>query len=142
MGARSALMSMMNCHGEIRMITDPLQLFKKACPIPQASLELLNHTVEGRLFNGATLISPCILNLNSSQCQEARSKYLDESEQCLLDHTNPSDISPVLPPHSCKLGSVPNYFIDVRVAKDVQAGFAFAKEHNVFLVVKNNGRCG
>ncbi|ESK89354.1 isoamyl alcohol oxidase [Moniliophthora roreri MCA 2997] len=131
-----------------------------ASAIPQASLELLNRTVEGRLFSGATLMSPCILNLNSSQCQEASSKYLDEifrasvpggyvntqwetcqasGEQCLLDYTNTSDISPVLSPHGCKLGSVPNHFIDVRVAKDVQAGFAFAKEHNVPLVVKNSG---
>lgn len=32
-------------------------------------------------------------------------------EQCLLDYTNTSNRSPILPPRKCLLGSVSNYFV-------------------------------
>ena len=42
-------------------------------------------------------------------------------------------------PATCYQGSIPDYYIDVRKVQDIQAGFRFAEEHNIPLVIKNTG---
>ncbi|PKY02580.1 isoamyl alcohol oxidase [Aspergillus campestris IBT 28561] len=48
------------------------------------------------------------------------------------DTTNPL-------PGTCYQGSVPDYYIDVRSVRDIQAGLEFAEEHRIPLVIKNTG---
>lgn len=72
------------------------------------------------------------VNTNWEACQATGSS-------CLLDYRDPTDITPVLPPNQCSLGSVPNYYIDVRTHEDVAAAFEFSKKTKVPLVIKNTG---
>ena len=44
------------------------------------------------------------VNTNWEACQATGSS-------CLLDYRDPTDITPVLPPNKCSLGSVPNYYV-------------------------------
>lgn len=39
----------------------------------------------------------------------------------------------------CELGNFPSYVINVTGVADVQAGLAFAKQHNVRIIIKNTG---
>ncbi|KDQ50517.1 hypothetical protein JAAARDRAFT_199917 [Jaapia argillacea MUCL 33604] len=127
----------------------------------QAQWQALYDAVEGRLY-GATPFAQACFNggFNSSACQNIQTNYLNETtrfdsfggyintqwetcqttgQRCLLDYINPSNPTPALPPNQCSLGSVPNYYVDVRKAEDVAAAFNFSKESKVPLVIKNTG---
>ncbi|KAG6872370.1 hypothetical protein C0995_010289 [Termitomyces sp. Mi166 len=122
----------------------------------------LNSTVGGRLFEGTPFAQPCYTKgFNSPECLAVRSSYLDEvartnvpgayiqtqwetcqtveDDQSLLDSTNPNAREPALPPRQCRLGSVPEHFIDIQSAEDVAAAFQFVKRTKVPLVIKNTG---
>ncbi|KAJ8613319.1 hypothetical protein MRB53_037006 [Persea americana] len=124
----------------------------------------LNASVGGKLHAGYPVAKPCYLAYNGSSasfnlgaCSAAESNktnglYLASTfggyeianwatcqatdQKCVLNNQGP-DIVPVLA--NCYQGSVPNYYIDVRSVSDVQAGFAFAKQHSLPLVIKNTG---
>lgn len=40
---------------------------------------------------------------------------------------------------TCSLGNIPDYYVDVRGASDVQAALRFAREKKIPVVVKNSG---
>ncbi|GLB33561.1 putative oxygen-dependent FAD-linked oxidoreductase family protein [Lyophyllum shimeji] len=123
--------------------------------------DALNQAVQGRLFQGVPFARPCFAEgFNSTDCLAVRSSYVDEvarsnvasayiqtqwetcqttAEGCLLSWTNPNDMSPTLPPNQCLLGSVPQYFIDVRNAQDVAEAFNFSRTTKMPLVIKNTG---
>ncbi|KAJ6545042.1 FAD-binding domain-containing protein [Mycena vulgaris] len=127
----------------------------------------LSVHVEGRLLEGAPFSSPCFSNLdglashpNLTACDAVRAGYDDElvrsnvpsaymitqwetcqssGQQCLLDYLDPANTTPSSPSQTCRTGSVPNYFIDVRTAADVVAAFNFTKKTSIPLVIKNTG---
>ncbi|KAH0586775.1 hypothetical protein H2248_005624 [Termitomyces sp. 'cryptogamus'] len=122
----------------------------------------LNSTVGGRLFEGVPFAQPCYTRgFNSTECLAVRASYLDEvartespgayiqtqwetcqtvkDDQCLLDSIDPNVREPVLQSRQCKLGSVPEYFIDIQSAEDVAAAFQFVRRTRVPLVIKNTG---
>lgn len=60
-------------------------------------------------------------------------------QSCNLDYVLPSNPLVYAPPINCYQGSVSPYYIDVSGVSDIQAGLAFAAQHNIPLVVKNSG---
>ncbi|THV03671.1 FAD-binding domain-containing protein [Dendrothele bispora CBS 962.96] len=130
--------------------------------LPPTVIASLNGTVNGRLFKGFPLAMPCSTSdsFDTPTCDTIQAGYLDEEfrsgvfgayinpqwetcqttgDQCLLDSKDPRNPAPMLPPHTCKSGSVPSYFIDVTSEQDVQTAFEFSKRTKVPLVVKNTG---
>ncbi|KXN87816.1 hypothetical protein AN958_08089 [Leucoagaricus sp. SymC.cos] len=122
--------------------------------------QALGRKVGGRLLEGVPFAQPCFSNSSSSECLSVQNDYLNEvvrsnsasayiqtqwetcqtsGDQCLLNYIDTRDLSPTLPPHSCKRGSVPSYFVDVGSANDVTAAFDFAKKVKIPLVIKNTG---
>lgn len=120
----------------------------------------LNASVDGRLVAGSPLAQPCVDDPTSALCSEIQHGYLDEvfrsnrpggftnaqwescqatGQQCLLDYTNTSSTSPIGAPNKCQMGSVSNYYLDVRSARDVSTAFEFSKTYKIPLVVKNTG---
>ncbi|KAG6826997.1 hypothetical protein H0H92_013612 [Tricholoma furcatifolium] len=122
----------------------------------------LKSAVEGRLFDGVPFAHSCFTEgFTSPECLAIRSSYLNEvtrastpaayiqtqwetcqtsvDEQCLLSYTDPNDQDAALPPRQCKLGSVPERFIEVQRPEDVAAAFQFVRKTKVPLVVKNTG---
>jgi hypothetical protein len=139
-----------------------------AAPAP-LFLEALNKTIQGRLYTASPLARPCYSNLEgqavqilATQCSELQAQYTsgafrtefysgfmydqDEtcpsssdsaSSQCLLNPTDPT--SAIASNASCGQGSVSSHYVEISSAKDVQAAFAFAEQHNIPLSVKNSG---
>ncbi|KAL0961194.1 hypothetical protein HGRIS_006163 [Hohenbuehelia grisea] len=124
------------------------------------SWDELREKVDGRLYAGSPWAKPCFDDPESDACREIRLNYRDEAsrasssgayintqwetcqstrEQCLLDYTNPRDKSAISSPYSCSLGSVSDYYIDVREPKDVTAAFEFSKRTHIPVIVKNSG---
>ncbi|KAL9711397.1 hypothetical protein Ac2012v2_005943 [Leucoagaricus gongylophorus] len=120
----------------------------------------LNNTVGGRLLVGVPFAQPCFNSWNSSECLSIQDNYLQElarssspsayiqtqwetcqtsGEQCLLNYLDSHDIEPTLPPQKCQLGSIPDYFIDVKDVHDVIAGLEFTKKTQIPFVIKNTG---
>ncbi|TRM68276.1 hypothetical protein BD626DRAFT_481274 [Schizophyllum amplum] len=129
-------------------------------PAPQSlyapSWAALNETVHGRLFRGTPFAAPCF-DGDGAACSALRAGYTDEwtrasaagawintqwetcqatGEQCLLSDGGAGTFSDG---STCEQGSVPDYFIDVRDPGDAAAGFAFARETGLPLVIKNTG---
>ncbi|KAJ7089096.1 hypothetical protein C8R44DRAFT_648958 [Mycena epipterygia] len=130
--------------------------------VTSTALDTLFASVGGRLFPGVPLAHPCFnggasngtcltvqvyvplhysfrtdnfgafINTQWETCQAT-------GAQCFLDPSDPSDSRAITPPQQCELGSVPGYFIDVRDANDVAAGFKFSEQTGVPLVIKNTG---
>ncbi|KAF8660909.1 hypothetical protein AX16_001537 [Volvariella volvacea WC 439] len=127
----------------------------------QQDWDNLGQQVQGRLFPGAPLAEPCFSQgFDSSACSNVRVNYGDEvyrahqpggyiqtqwetcqttGEQCLLNYQNPNDTSPTVPPNTCRIGSIAQYYIDVQTPDDVAAAFEFSRRTNVPLVIKNTG---
>ncbi|KAF7290557.1 FAD-binding domain-containing protein [Mycena indigotica] len=120
----------------------------------------LNETLGGRVFQAAPLAQPCFDDPASDKCKETQELYQNEKfrtkqasgytwgqwetcqasgAQCLLDFAVPTDKTAFSSPNTCRLGSIPDYFIDVRSAEDVIAAFDFSRTTSVPLVVKNTG---
>ncbi|KAF8147579.1 FAD-binding domain-containing protein [Crassisporium funariophilum] len=128
----------------------------------------LNATVGGRLAPGIPWPEPCFSSFNGNavtpnqaQCtfvqQNFFNNHLNRSQvfggfsatqyescmstgdQCELDWTNPTNPLAFAPPSTCKQGSIPNFFIDVKNQNDVIAAFKFSKSTGVPLVIKNTG---
>ncbi|KAJ7017040.1 hypothetical protein C8F04DRAFT_484826 [Mycena alexandri] len=125
---------------------------------PQTALDTLRTAVDGRLFPGVPLAYPCFHNEGGSDCHTVQSQYLNETyradnfgafintqwetcqstgAQCLLDSSDPNN--PNATSGHCELGSIAQYFIDVRDANDVVAAFKFSRQTNIPLVIKNTG---
>ncbi|KAJ7073052.1 hypothetical protein C8F01DRAFT_268552 [Mycena amicta] len=120
----------------------------------------LNETLSGRVFQAAPFAQPCFDDPASKECQEVQELYQNEKlrtkqaggytwgqwetcqssrAQCLLDFAVPTDPTAFSAPNTCDLGSIPDYFIDVRSAQDVITAFDFARTTDIPLVVKNTG---
>lgn len=121
----------------------------------------LNQTVNGKLHETVLLAQVCHgAARNDAQCNQLRSDWglaslvyvvtLQFFFERLLNYSSvpsPTEFlsswfqnntcTPFSP--SCEPGNHASYFIDVRSVGDVQAGLAFARQHNVRLVVKNSG---
>ncbi|KAI5122091.1 hypothetical protein M0805_002213 [Coniferiporia weirii] len=138
-----------------------------ASSVSQKEWTTLNTTVQGRLSVGVPFSRPCFPVANNtggifevSACGAIQENYTNRtfrrnffgsfmntewetcqatSSQCLLDSTDPTDPLAFTPPRTCSQGSIPPYFIDVENTNDIIAGFKFAKQNNVILVVKNTG---
>ncbi|KAI1337935.1 hypothetical protein F5Y15DRAFT_425368 [Xylariaceae sp. FL0016] len=127
----------------------------------------LNSTLDGRLQKSIPVAASCFTSyagtpqeVDQAACQQIREDYtLNEfrtnhaesymnlqsemclsmpADQCVLD----SSISPAGMPSSnatCKQGSVPSYFVEVKDAADVVAAFDFAKKNDVAISIKNSG---
>lgn len=129
----------------------------------------LNASIGGRLEHNSPLALPCFpsyngapnARLDEASCSLIRDNYTSPTfrapiagsamntqdeiclsypqDQCILDN----NVSPAAMPSanaSCHQGNLPTYRITVRDAKDVQAAFAFAREHpNISISVKNSG---
>ncbi|KAF9262746.1 FAD-binding domain-containing protein [Marasmius fiardii PR-910] len=138
----------------------------QSSPSVHGSLDALNKTIGGRLLPGQPFVIPCAHHPESDECKLIQKGYLDSvfrstapggsgyintqwetcqstGEGCLLDHTNPLDLSTVSKQKGgCGMGSVSEYYIDVRSYKDVEAAFRFGKELKEFgmpIVIKNTG---
>lgn len=127
----------------------------------------LNTTVNGRLQKSVPLERPCFQMYNGhaqpvdqEACEGVRANYTlndlrigtaaaymqlqnqlcisNPADQCVLDS---SEEPATMPPanSTCGQGVVPSYHIEVHGAEDVAAAFAFAKENDVELSVKNSG---
>lgn len=59
-------------------------------------------------------------------------------DQCLLDNTGATAALPAANA-SCNQGSLPPYVATVQQASDIAAAFAFARQHNITVSVKNSG---
>ncbi|KIJ42536.1 hypothetical protein M422DRAFT_170983 [Sphaerobolus stellatus SS14] len=127
----------------------------------------LNDSVDGRLHANVPFAAACFASFNgqehdtnSEECLSVRKRYTDEKirtsnpaafietqwetcqntqKACLLDQHDPSSTLPTSDGRICSLGSISEYYIDVRSAKDVQAAFSFSKTTGVPLVIKNTG---
>ncbi|KAF7331892.1 Cytokinin dehydrogenase 11 [Mycena kentingensis (nom. inval.)] len=120
----------------------------------------LNTTVGGRVFQAEPFAKPCFEDSTSEQCKRVQELYQNEKvrtnlaggytwgqwetcqasgAQCLLDFAVPTDATAFARPNTCGLGSIPDYFIDVRSANDVIAAFEFARTTDIPLVIKNTG---
>ncbi|KAJ8509288.1 hypothetical protein ONZ45_g8527 [Pleurotus djamor] len=121
---------------------------------------ILKENAQGRLYEGVPMAKSCFDAPASQACSHARARYGDETsrsnvfggyintqwetcqstgEQCLLDYTNLNSTSPTSPPYRCSLGSIPNYYLDIRSPQEITAAFQFSKKTGVPLVVKNTG---
>ncbi|KAJ6583238.1 FAD-binding domain-containing protein [Mycena sp. CBHHK59/15] len=130
--------------------------------LTQQAWDNLSAAVQGKLFQGVPLASPCFGfgRTNEKTCSSLKAQYTNEtfrsqnfgayintqwescqttSAQCLLDSTDLTNPLPTTPPRKCGLGSVPSRHIDVRSANDVAAAFTFSKQTGVPLVIKNTG---
>ncbi|CAG8973058.1 hypothetical protein HYALB_00010832 [Hymenoscyphus albidus] len=135
----------------------------------QSSLVALNHTVHGRLHAAEPFARACYSDYDGqpvksfpTQCSALQEQYTSAAyraefysgfmydqdhicassqdpltAQCLLDPTNP--ISHLSSNDSCGQGSVSTHYIEVSSATDVQAAFAFARDHGITLSIKNSG---
>ncbi|KAG7094137.1 hypothetical protein E1B28_007749 [Marasmius oreades] len=135
-------------------------------PSLHGSLDALNKTLGGRLLQGHPLAFPCAHGPETDECKVVQKGYLDSlfrsttpggagyvntqwetcqttGEGCLLDYLNPFDASPVSKDKGgCGMGSVSEYYIDVRTQQDAQAAFRFGKElkaSGMPIVIKNTG---
>ncbi|KIY66940.1 FAD binding domain-containing protein [Cylindrobasidium torrendii FP15055 ss-10] len=127
--------------------------------VGQPDWALLNSTLGGRLVQGMPLALQCFEDPSSSSCYAVQQGYTDEvfrsnhtggyinaqwetcqstGQSCLLDYTNTSALD-MLDKQGCELGSVSQYYIDVHEASDISTAFAFSREHNVPIAVKNTG---
>ncbi|KAJ7725699.1 hypothetical protein B0H16DRAFT_279117 [Mycena metata] len=141
-------------------LTPPLVGFNNITSfnIAQTALDTLRAAVGGRLFPGVPLAYPCFHNEGGADCHTVQSHYLNETyrtdnfgafintqwetcqstgAQCLLDPSDPTN--PKTTSEHCELGSIAQYFIDVRGASDVVAAFKFSRESGTPLVIKNTG---
>lgn len=128
-----------------------------------------NTSIGGRLEHNTPMALPCFSSYNDApnagldeaSCALIRDNYTSPTfrapiagaamnsqdeiclsypqEQCILDNT----VSPAAMPaanSSCNQGNLPTYRITVQDAADIQAAFAFAREHtNISVSVKNSG---
>lgn len=127
-----------------------------------------NASIDGRLEHNNPLALPCFSRYNNmlnpkideASCALIRANYTSPTfrapiaatamnlqdevclsnplDQCILDNT----VTPAAMPaanSSCNQGSLPTYRITVQDAADIQAGFAFARQHNISISVKNSG---
>ncbi|KAK3292174.1 uncharacterized protein B0H64DRAFT_364894 [Chaetomium fimeti] len=118
-----------------------------------AEWRALNQSVGGRLIAGQPLAQLCYgSNRDEAACEGLRNQWTKE-ETYFPDPVNV--MSPYFQNNSCtpfaedegvfestaacQMGNVPVYAINVRGAGDVKAGFRFARDKNVRLVVKNTG---
>ncbi|KAI0313598.1 FAD-binding domain-containing protein, partial [Amylostereum chailletii] len=125
----------------------------------------LRDRVEGRLYAGLPLSEQCYDNFHSDQCKAIRSGYTNDTfrsqyfgaymntnwetcqadrgdgldDACLLDRENLWNEDPTFPPRTCRQGSVPYYYIDVRKPEDVAAAFRYVRNTGTHLVIKNTG---
>ncbi|KAJ7127341.1 hypothetical protein C8R46DRAFT_1247674 [Mycena filopes] len=148
------------------MVLSPLSLLAAAnatalaANTTQTALDTLRAAVGGRLYPGVPLAYPCFNGTaGAADCLNVQLQYTNETfraatiggfintqwetcqatgAQCLLDAADPSNPAPAAG-GKCELGSVAEYFIDVRNASDVAAAFTFTKQTKIPLVVKNTG---
>ncbi|KAJ5100198.1 FAD-binding domain-containing protein [Penicillium angulare] len=107
----------------------------------------LNETVKGRLSATIPLGAPCHApNYNSAQCKylAAEWEYPELHANSSTSFSNPyfqnGSCDPFTSKSSpCLLGNYPDYTIDVTGPADAAAGLAFARKHNIRLVIKNTG---
>ncbi|KAI5844025.1 FAD binding domain protein [Morchella snyderi] len=107
----------------------------------------LNATVSGRLVATAPIGSVCHApNYDAEKCKVLQDSWHDPAAH---DESSSSIMAPVWaaqscdpftdPSTACELGNYVRYAINVTEPADIAAGIAFAKEHNVRLVVRNTG---
>lgn len=127
-----------------------------------------NASIGGRLEHNLPLALPCFSNYNNipntrideASCSLVRNNYTSPTfrapiaatamnlqdevclsnplDQCSLDNT----VTPAAMPaanSSCNQGSLPTYRITVQDATDIKTAFAFARQHNISISVKNSG---
>ncbi|KAL0956160.1 hypothetical protein HGRIS_002321 [Hohenbuehelia grisea] len=171
---------------DMRNILQPLTCLAAACDVVSADVtefashfarssailrgldkwEVLNHTVQGRLFRGAPFAAPCFSTVdgqarvvNDSACATIQANYnvasfntehfgaytlpqwegcQKTSQQCILDVSNTRNPA-AFANQNCAQGSVSPYYIDVRQPSDIQAAFAFSQSTGVDLSIKNSG---
>ncbi|CZR67902.1 related to isoamyl alcohol oxidase [Phialocephala subalpina] len=112
----------------------------------------LNQSVGGRLIAGKPLASVCYGHeANAAACTALQADWTEEliyftdpiavmSPKFLNDSCTPFIATATASNSSaCALGNLPNYAINVSSAEDLVAGFKFAKDNNIRLVVKNTG---
>ncbi|KAF5326532.1 hypothetical protein D9611_000989 [Ephemerocybe angulata] len=118
----------------------------------------LQSAVDGRLYQSIPFAQPCYQDFSSPECLAVRSAYLDEvtrtstptafiqsqwetcqatNEHCLLDWKDPHNEQPTR--SQCKMGSLPQYYIDVHTPRDVTAAFDFSRNTGIPLTIRNTG---
>ncbi|KAK3307385.1 FAD binding domain-containing protein [Chaetomium strumarium] len=118
-----------------------------------AEWQALNRSVGGRLIAGQPLAQVCYgSNRDEAACERLRSEwtlqqtYFPDPVHVMSPYFLNNSCTPFAEDPSvfesaaaCKMGNAPAYAINVSSAADVQAGFRFARDKNVRLVVKNTG---
>ncbi|KAK4240549.1 hypothetical protein C8A03DRAFT_13153 [Achaetomium macrosporum] len=118
-----------------------------------AEWQALNRSVGGRLIAGQPLAQVCYgSNRDKAACERLRSQWTQQqtyfpdpvnvmSPYFLNNSCTPfaKDEAIFESAAACKMGNAPVYAINVSSVADVQAGFRFARDKNVRLVVKNTG---
>jgi hypothetical protein len=129
-------------------------LYGRSCWPNQAAFDILSQNLSRPLIYPTPVAAPCYADLSSSACANVQTHFSDaiwrtdqpgahefqnfESytwpngtiDACYLDTTLGSP---------CKQGSIPPIGVDARNTADIQAAIAFAKTHNLKLVIKNTG---
>ncbi|KAF8912207.1 FAD-binding domain-containing protein [Gymnopilus junonius] len=127
-----------------------------------------NSSIGGRLGVGVPWSEPCFSNFNglnntpnATECSFVQANYFNShlartdffgaysaiqfescmstGDQCMLDWTNPTNPAAFSPPATCKQGSVPSFYVDVKSANDVVEAYNFARNTGITLLVRNTG---
>ncbi|KAF7357329.1 FAD-binding domain-containing protein [Mycena sanguinolenta] len=134
--------------------------------ISRAQWDALNASVSGRLRTATPFALPCFskynnvsVAVNEAACSAIQANYtspnfrlesfsanmnveyetcMSTNSGCLLDTVDPRN--PLATQGtSCNQGEISPYYIDIRMAADIQAAFQFARQTGVPLSIKNSG---
>lgn len=116
--------------------------------------DAFNKTVSGRLKTPVMLGSPCFpssKDYNKEVCAEVLGQYgngtfrettfgstqFTQWESCGAENCYPGLVQPQA--STCSLGRISPLFVDALEPSDISATIAFAKQHNIRIVLKNTG---
>ncbi|KAI1371219.1 putative alcohol oxidase [Hypoxylon crocopeplum] len=118
-----------------------------SCWPTKVSWEQLNKTVGGRLIATIPLGTPCHGDeYDESRCREIRDTWnlpdthIATSSSIMAKFFANQSCEPFLPRQArCIVGTYVRYAVDARSVSDYQATIAFARVHNIRLVIRNTG---
>ncbi|XDG05843.1 hypothetical protein ABKA04_005458 [Annulohypoxylon sp. FPYF3050] len=118
-----------------------------ACWPSDETWQKLNNTVGGRLIATVPLGTPCHGDTyNETQCQELRGAWnladthIASSSSIMAEFFANQSCEPFLPREArCIDGTYVRYAVNASNVPDYQATIAFARDHNIRLIIRNTG---
>ena len=120
-----------------------------SCWPSAATWHALNTSVAGKLIADVPLAIPCYPGpqQDAAACASIGKQLTDQtyvSDTAIglsypTDSCPPIDASMGQKPGTCSIGDQPRFTINATEVEDIAKGIAFAREHNIRLVVRNTG---